>query len=95
MLKLKFYDYAITHLSNLQTEDITSPSLKVGGGSIERKLIGNINATAKQSFSKLSQKHKSDHKSDHFTPKKHKKTKSKQKLNEANKNKKTKHLMKL
>jgi hypothetical protein len=95
MLKLKFYDYAITHLSNLQTEDITSPSLKVGGGSIERKLIGTINATAKQSFSKLSQKHKSYHKSEHLTPKKHKKTKSKQKLNEANKNKKTKHLMKL
>jgi hypothetical protein len=99
MLKLKFYEYAITNLSTLQTEDVMSV---VGGGFTERKLIGYINSTARNSLSKLSHKNNNLYHSSHLhknyiTPKKHiaskkqKKTKNKKKLDVNNDNKLHKH----
>ena len=105
MLKLKFYEYAITNLSTIQTEDVIPI---IGGGTTERKLIGYMNSTARNSLSKLSHKNNNLHHSSHLhkkyitpkkyvTPKKHiisknqKKTKNKKILDDNNKLDKHKH----
>ena len=95
MLKLKFYEYAITNLSTMKTEDILPPV--VGGGVIERKLIGYTNSNVRNSLSKLSHKNNNSKYNLHITPKKQKKS-NKRKRDENNtlyKNKRSKHSIKL